>query len=226
MAEELMRFENPLTTSQLADVLVGSLSPAVEKTGQKANLEPVEKALRRLSSNPGTAKTEYDIEVLEVLHKQLKHLPVSLKVDMRFWQWMTVKRFPNFVWMRWNNGAIPKDIGGALARRGMPERFLGNRSLRAKNRNALSRLFLTADILWDKADGYKLATAAFLKQDRHTSIFEREMGLVPAAARALIRATKGMGSEDIQKTAKRLNHMGSALVLETVDERELVDLLK
>jgi hypothetical protein len=108
----------------------------------------------------------------------------------------------------------------------MVDRFLGNKSLRGKNRNALSRLFFTAEILHDKADGYKLAAAAFSNQDRHTSIFEREMGLVPAAAKALIRATKGMGSEDIQKTAKRLNHMGSALVLETTDEKELVDLLK
>lgn len=52
------------------------------------------------------------------------------------------------------------------------------------------------------------------------------MGMIPAAAKALIKTTKGMGSEEIQKTAKRLNHMGSALVLEAVEEREFIRLLK
>jgi hypothetical protein len=90
----------------------------------------------------------------------------------------------------------------------------------------LARLFFTAEILYDKALGYKLATSAFANQDRHTSIFEREMGLLPAVAKALIKGTRGLGSEEIQKTAKRLNHIGSSLVLETVDERELLSLLK
>jgi hypothetical protein len=225
MAEDLLRFESPLTASQLADVLAGSLSPAIEKTGETANLEPVEKAFRRLASKPGTGRTDYDVELCEILHKQLKHIPASLKVDMRFWQWMTVKRFPDFVWTRWN-GSIPKDIAAALSRGGMAERFLGNRSLRAKNRNALSRLFLTSDILYDKMDGYKLAAAAFLNQDRNQAIFERDFGLLSSAAKALIRATKGMGSAEIKKTAIRLNHMGSTLVLESADERELINLLK
>jgi len=225
MAEDLFRFESPLEPGELANVLRGSSNPSVLKTGQTANLEPVEKALRRLTSRSETRKTDYDIELCELLHRQLRHLPPSLKVDMQFWQWMTVKRFPGFVWARWNGG-VPADIAMAVGRAGMSDRFLGNRSLRGRNRNALCRLFLTADILYDKRDGYKLAATAFANQDRHTSIFEREMGLVPSAAKALVKATKGMGSQDIQKTAKRLNHMGSALVLETADEHELMNLLK
>src|SRR5262249_9142794 len=180
MAEDLYRFEQPLLPSQLADVLRGSVNPAVEKTGQTANLEPVEKAFRRLAGKASTRKSDYDIELCELLHKALKHIPDRLKVDMRFWQWLTVKRFPEFVWRRWSAG-VPGDIAAAVARGGMADRFLGNKSLRGKNRNALSRLFFTAEILHDKTDGYKLATTAFANQDRHTSIFEREMGLVPAA---------------------------------------------
>jgi hypothetical protein len=225
MAELLYRFETPVTPNQLADLLNGSTNAPVEKTGQMANLEPVENAFRRLAAKAATRKSDYDVELCELLHKQLKHIPAGLKVDMRFWQWLSVKRFPEFVWLRWSTG-VPNDIAAALTRGGMADRFLGSRSLRGRNRNAFSRLFFTSEILQDRVEGYKLATAAFANQDRHTSIFEREMGLVPSAAKALIRATKGMGSEEIQRTAKRLNHIGSALVLETVEERELVGLLK
>ena len=225
MTEVLYRFETPLNANQLADVLEGLANPPVEKTGAAADLQPVEKAFRRLASKAGTRKSDYDIELCEILHKQLRHIPASLKVDMRFWQWLSVKRFPEFVWTRWSTG-VPNDVGAALARGGMADRFLGNKSLRGRNRNAFSRLFFTAEILHDKIEGYKLATAAFANQDRHTSIFEREMGLVPSAAKALIKATKGMGSEEIQKTAKRLNHIGSAIVLEAVEERELISLLR
>jgi hypothetical protein len=81
-------------------------------------------------------------------------------------------------------------------------------------------------MLYDKEEGYKLAGSAFTMQDRHTSLFEREMGLVPAAARALIRLTSAMDSKQIQRTAKRLNHIGSTLVFEFMEERELISLLK
>jgi hypothetical protein len=145
---------------------------------------------------------------------------------MRMWQWMTIKRFPDLVWRRWN-GAVPRDIPGALAKPGLAPRFLGNRSsLRGRHRNTLSRLFFTADMLHDPRDGYRLAGSAFQMQDRHTSLFEREMGLVPAAAKALIRLTSAMTSKEIQRTAKRLNHIGSTLVFEYMEERELIDLLK
>jgi hypothetical protein len=225
VAEEMKRFEHLLSSSELKGVLGQTLKVAVQNIGETANLEPVEKTLKRLNSQSGTKRTDYDLELCEVLHKQLKHLPVALKVDMRFWQWMAVERFPDFVWLRWH-GEVPEDVDAALSRGGMAERFLGNRTLRGRNRNALSRLFFTADILYDNSLAYKLATSAFANQDRHQAIFERAMGLVPAAAKALIRATRGLGSEEIKSIAKRLNHIGSSLVLETVDEKELLTLLK
>jgi hypothetical protein len=226
MADEMIfRFESPLSPAELPKVLEGAIKPPVCKTGIRADLEPVEKAFQRLASKASTNKSDYDVGLCEVVHKQLNHLRGSLFVDMRFWHWLTVKRFPEFVWTRWH-GSIPDDVGIALARGGMSDRFLGKSTLRGRNRNALSRLFFTAEILYDKTDGYRLAASAFANQDRHTSLFERKMGLVPAAAKALIRVTTGMGSEDIQKTARRLNHIGSSLVFEVVDERDLIALLK
>lgn len=225
MVEDLLRFETPVSPGELAYVLLGSASPPVQKTGAKANLDPVEKTFRKLAAQSSTKKGDYDVAMCEVLHRKLKHLPAPIKLDMRMWQWLTIRRFPDFVWTRWD-GKIPTDVGAALARGGMADRFLGSRSLRGRNRNALARLFFTADILHDGKEGYRLAATAFANQDRHTSIFEREMGLVPAAAKALIKVTQKMGSEDIQKTAKRLNHIGSALVLESVDEQQLVRTLR
>jgi len=225
MAENLFRFESAVTPSQLQSIFEGRANLPVQKTGFVVDLDPVDNAFHRLASKASTKKSDYDVELCQVLHKQLKHLPANLTVDMRLWHWLAAKRLSQFVWTRWH-GSVPSDVGVALARGGMSDRFLGSSTLRGRNRNAISRLFFTAEILYDKTDGYRLAASAFANQDRHTSLFEREMGLVRAAAKALIRATTGMGSEDIQKTAKRLNHIGSSLVFEVVDERELIGLLK
>jgi hypothetical protein len=225
MPEELFRFERELEPGELALVLAGALDVPTESAGAKADLATVDKKMRQLVKDPKTNKTDYDVQLIEPLHKALKHLPSSVRVDMRMWQWMAVKRFPELVWRRWN-GKVPTDMPAALARAGLAARFLGNRSLRGRHRNAISRLFFAADMLYDKADGYKLAGSAFQMQDRHTSLFEREMGLLPSTAKALIRLTKRMNSKDIQRMAKRLNHIGSTLVFEVVEERELMDLLK
>jgi hypothetical protein len=225
MAEELYRFDDFLTLVQLESTLDKTSTAPVQKAGETANLDPIEKSLKRLKSKNGLKKTDYDLEMCEVLHKQLKHLSPGLRVDMRFWQWLTITRLPEFVWLRWH-GEVPQDIKAALGRSGMCDRFLGKRTLRGRNRNALARLFFTAEILHDKALGYKLVTSAFVNQDRHTSIFEREMGLLPEVAKALIKITRGLGSEEIQKMAKRLNHIGSSLVLEIISESELLSLLK
>jgi hypothetical protein len=224
MSEELLRFQNPVSPSELPQVLSGSIDPPVEKTGGKVDLQPVEKIFRRLATQGKKKTGEYDVAMCEALHRALKHLPTAVKLDMRMWHWLAIKRFPDFVWIRWH-GKKPGDVAAALAG-GMPARFLGNRSLRGRNRNALARLFFTAEILYDRKDGYLLATTAFANQDRHTSLFERKMGLLPDAAKALIRVTQRMGSEEIQKTAKRLNHIGSALVLDTVDEQQLIRILR
>ncbi len=225
MPEQLMRFHREVTAGDLADLLSGKPTIAAENTGYAAELGPVDKTVGRLASNPKTNKTQYDIDLAPLLHQALKHLPPPVKLDMRMWQWLAIKRFSQLVWRRWNND-LPGDIQAALAKPGLAPRFLGNNSLRGRHRNALSRLFFTAEMLQDKKDGYKLAGSAFQMQDRHASLFEREMSLVPAAAKALIRLTSGMSSKEIQRTAKRLNHIGSTLVFEFMEERELVDLLK
>jgi hypothetical protein len=225
MAEDVLRFEREIAPDELGDVLSGKSTIGLEPTGATAELEPVEKAIARLASNPKTKKTQYDIELLPLLHEALRHLPAPVRLDMRMWQWMTIVRFPDLVWERWN-GERPSDIKAALAKSGLAARFLGNASLRGRHRNALSRLFFAADMLYDKRDGYKLAGSAFQMQDRHTSLFEREMSLVPAAAKALIRLTHSMDSKQIKRTAKRLNHIGSTLVFEFMEERELLELLK
>ena len=71
-----------------------------------------------------------------------------------------------------------------------------------------------------------LVATAFANQDRQQAIFERQLGLVPAAAKALVRLTATQNSDDIKKTAKRMNHIASSIVLETFVEKELIQLLK
>src|SRR5262245_58625499 len=75
MVEDIMRFEGPVSATELADILSGSATPTLQKTGTKANLVPVENTFRKLAAQTKTEKRDYDIAMCEVLHKQLKHLP-------------------------------------------------------------------------------------------------------------------------------------------------------
>jgi hypothetical protein len=225
MPEPVLRFARSIASGELPGLLEGTLSVPTEEVGHVADLKEIDNAIRRLDSASGTRKTDYDIVLSELLHQALRHLPVPVRLDMRMWHWMAISRFPGFVWNRWFSGK-PADIATALVQEAKKQRFLGTRSLRGRNRNAFSRLFFTAEILHDSVEGYKLAATAFANQDRHTSIFERELGLVPDAAKALVRLTARMDSKGIQRTAKRLNHIASSLVIETVPQSDLIKLLK
>lgn len=226
MSEDIFRFEREITSGELADLLAGRTKVGLETTGSKANLSCVDATIEKLISSPKKMNnSQCDMELSPLLHQAVQHVPRPVRLDMGMWQWMAIMRFPKLVWQRWN-GEQPKDIQAALAKGGLAARFLGNRSLRGRHRNALSRLFFTADMLYDEKEGYRLVGSAFQMQDRHTSLFEREMGLLPASAKALIRLTQAMSSKEIQKTARRLNHIGSTLVFEVMEERELVDLLR
>ena len=220
-----MRYERTVHPEELSGMLVGTATVPTENTGHLADLAKIDKAFKALVKSGKVRKTDYDVKLVELIHQVLKSLPIELLVDMRFWHWLAVERFQDLVWERWFGGR-PVDMDLAVAPSAAKARFLGTRSLRGRNRNALSRLFFTAEILYDQKDGYRLATTAFANQDRHTSIFERELGLMPDAAKALIRTTAKMDSKRIQKTAMRLNHIGSTLVLEAASENQLIKLLK
>jgi hypothetical protein len=225
MVEDILRFSREIDASELADVIAGRTKVPLEMTGNSADLAPMDSAIERLIRGSKKLDTrQCDMELSPLLHQALKDLPRPAKLDMRMWHWFSIIRFPVLVWGRWN-GEQPSDIDAALAKGGLAARFLGNRSLRGRHRNALARLFFTAEMLYDAKEGYRLVGSAFQMQDRHTSLFEREMGLLPATARALIRLTQGMDSKEIQKMAKRLNHIGSTLVFEVMEERELRELL-
>ena len=109
MLEDLLRFVSPVSPSELPEVLSGSTNAPVEKTGQRANLEPVEKIFRKLEAQGKRKTGDYDIAMCEALHRQLKHLPAPVKLDMAMWHWLTIKRFPDFVWIRWY-GKVPPTL--------------------------------------------------------------------------------------------------------------------
>jgi hypothetical protein len=132
------------------------------------------------------------------------------------------------VWKRWL-GNIPDSPAVALESGSLWQRFLGNQSgkstLSGMSRQALARLWWCAEILGTE-DGYRLARTAVRRQDLYQAVFEREFGLYPPAARACIKFFDGRSENEAREGTRRLNQLLSTLVLETLDEDDIMQMLE
>ena len=65
--------------------------------------------------------------------------------------------------------------------------------------------------------------------DFHTSIFDREFGLIPSIAKYIIKYCSEeniLDMKGIQKIAKRVNHLGSTLILDELNYTTFKKLLR
>jgi hypothetical protein len=126
-----------------------------------------------------------------------------LLLDMKYWQWLAIAVFQDFVWARWFDER-PTDLREVMTS-GKAEHFLGKTSLAGFARNTLSRLYFATDLLFSEEDGYKWSRAAFTQQEKHKSIFERKFGLCREACLAVLKLTDGKRGTETQLLTRRLN---------------------
>lgn len=163
--------------------------------------------------------------ISEIIYQELSELDNRDLSDMRFWQWLSLEHLQNYIWQRW---WISKNIDGDKSIPTTKEqkisiikiiyddsenkwspltvRFLGGTSLKSlTSRNAISRLFWPRKILGSS----DLVTKCFEKQDIAVSVFERQFGLHPEAARAFVESISQkhakLDKKNIQQEAKKLN---------------------
>jgi hypothetical protein len=165
MADRLFRYERLVSRHELVDLIANPA--AVNKIALKGTADlkrlrrRVTEELAKKPSNPA----QLDVNLVEDVHKKFQHLPRQLLLDMRFWQWLTIEVFTDFVWARWFGGK-PEDVADAVSKPSAARRFLGSGSLSGTSHNTMCRIYCAAERLYSKADGYKWAKSVFQQQDR------------------------------------------------------------
>ena len=213
----VLRYAKPLNSDHLEDVLGGGRWPT-EPLGSAIPLEGVDDAVGSVPAD--AAGSAIDAALLEPLHGAL---PLTRReaADPRVWQWLSVNRFPSFVWRRWaGHVPAPAELKDALAAKYHP-RFLARPSLNGISRNTFARLWWTAEQLGD----YDLARSALSNQDMFQNIFERFFGIYPAAARACLERFDGRSEAEIRKAAKWLQQCATTTLLEGLEEHEVAAIL-
>ena len=225
MTESLSRFTRRVSGPELEHALSdgGVGLPPLETISGEAPLEEVAAAIAAIRAESGGIPPASDRKLAPVVHSALKNSERRVLLDVRFWQWLTVVRFKDYVLDRWCSDVRFEE--GVPLRNEERQHFLGGTSLVGTARNALARLFWSADILWTAEDGYTLAQAALERQDLFTGIFERELCLYPEAARSCVRQLRDVGEKRHRAALRRLNFLLSTTVLETLDSDSVARLL-
>lgn len=232
MRVKLRRFTASVPTDALARVLADSSRFDVEDLGREVDLTACLGAIEdsRFEVRSRSTGPEADARMAAPLYSALSSaLDRRLATDPRVWHWLcTSTQLREYVWLRWH-GMVPASPQEALAQGDLAIRFLGTASINGQMRNALSRIYLTVDTLSDGLDdedeGIALAQAALRNSDLHLQLFDRQLSLHPAVARAAVRVFRDWKGEDLRTPLIRLNRLATTLLIEDLDDEEAERLL-
>jgi hypothetical protein len=233
MVQELRRFTVPITRPWLYRLMENPDSLPVETLDRLADLEGIQSKISQLIDEngdkalPAGQRSLWDRELIQPLYEALRSLPRKILVDMRFWHWLCILPLQDFVWYRWH-GYIPEHPRRALSEHhALVGRFTGTPTLNGFSRNALSRLYWCASTLYSENEGFYWVELALQNQDLYQAIFERKFSLYPPAVKACLKELKDKTETERREATRRLNHHLTTIVLETLSEddiRQLIDL--
>ena len=226
---KLSRLLTSISDHELISALRSPSKIPVEELDHQIDLSEFDEKVDELINNNIT-DSDIDGHLVEPLHRALKNLPKELLIDMRLWQWFSVIRHPDLVWLRWR-GSVPVDPEdgfnhGKGGRKIATIRFLGGASINGHGRNTFARLFFAAERLLDKDDNYDLAKRLFTSQELHLGISDREFGLLPSVNRVLTRELADLTDLKVRSSVQKLNSLGGSYCLDLLNESELTDLLE
>ena len=227
---QLSRLITSISDQDLISALRSSSKIPVEELDHQIDLSALDEKVDEII-NKKITDSAIDGHLVEPLHRALKNLPDELLIDMRLWQWFTVVRHPELVWLRWR-GSVPVDPengfkNGKSGRQIATIRFLGGASINGHGRNTFARLFFAAQrLLGRDNDDYDLARRLFTSQELHLGISDREFGLLPSVNRVLTRELADLTDLKVRSSVQKLNSLGGSFCLDFLDESELTDLLQ
>lgn len=230
MTQRLFRLCAPLSESGLIEALRYPEKFTVVPIDQDVDLSRLDYLIRDLNSR-GAGDSAIDSELVEPLHRCLRHLPEEITTDMRVWHWFCVARYPELVWRRWR-GLPPADpeegfLKGQGHRPVPAGRFLGTPSINGHGRNTFARLFFAAErLIGAQGEEYDLVRRLFSSQELHLGVSDREYGLLPPVNRVLTRELADLPDLKVRAGVRRLNALGGSLCLDLLEEDEIADLVR
>ena len=230
MTQRLFRLCAPLSESVLIEALRHPEKFTVGPIEQDVDLSRLDYLIRDLNSR-GAGDSAIDSELVEPLHRCLRHLPEEITTDMRVWHWFCVARYPELVWRRWR-GLPPADPEEGFLKgqghRPVPSgRFLGTPSINGHGRNTFARLFFAAErLIGAQGEDYDLVRRLFSSQELHLGVSDREYGLLPPVNRVLTRELADLPDLKVRAGVRRLNALGGSLCLDLLEEDEIACLVR
>ena len=107
MKQSLFRLCAPLSESGLVEALRDPDKVHVASVDHDVDLSELDALIRDLNCR-GARDSAIDAELVEPLHRSLRHLSEKVTTDIRVWHWFCVIRYPELVWRRWR-GLPPAD---------------------------------------------------------------------------------------------------------------------
>ncbi len=217
--EELLRYKEPLRSSQLPDVLTARVTPPTTPTGVMKEIDNLATEAESICGRSERG-TELDALFAPVLHRELKGTPTRILTDSGLWHWLATQPLSGFVKHRW----LP-DKGADLEKvTAQQERFLGKSTLNGVNRNALARLYWTAEATVVAGD-YDLTKKVLQNADLHLQIFDRELSLDYRLARECVRSLHDVGEDHHRQAIVNIRVRLGTVVIEALDEAAIAELV-
>jgi hypothetical protein len=222
MSRFLQRLQCPINERALVDALRKADELPINELSSRIDLSELDQTIRS-AIDAGIRESALDTFLVEPLHRTLRGMDEALKTDMRIWHWLTVVRYPDLVWLRWQ-GSVPADPEEGFmlgnGRRPVPAvRFLGTASINGHGRNTFARLFFAAERLIGRAGSdYDLVRRLFNSQELHLGLSDREYGLLPHVNRVLTRRLADLPDQQVRAGVRNLNALGGSICLDLLDE--------
>ena len=222
MSRFLQRLQCPINERALVDALRKADELPINELSSRIDLSELDQTIRS-AIDAGIRESALDTFLVEPLHRTLRGMDEALKTDMRIWHWLTVVRYPDLVWLRWQ-GSVPADPEEGFmlgnGRRPVPAvRFLGTASINGHGRNTFARLFFAAERLIGRAGSdYDLVRRLFNSQELHLGLSDREYGLLPHVNRVLTRRLADLPDQQVRAGVRNLNALGGSICLDLLEE--------
>lgn len=230
MTTNLFRLRTPLNEQGLIEALRHTENVDVEQIDYDVDLSGLDELILILNSR-GAGDSTIDANLVEPLHRSLRHLPQHITTDMRVWHWFCVVKYPELVWRRWR-GLYPADpeegfLKGVGHRPVPAGRFLGTPSINGQGRNTFARLFFAAErLIGAQGEDYALVRRLFSSQELHLGVSDREYGLLTPVNRVLTRELADLPDLKVRAGVRRLNALGGSLCLDLLGEDEITVLVR
>ena len=165
-------------------------------------------------------RSSWDATLATHVHHAFAGVERRTLLDISMWHWVTTYPMRDFVVARWLPSVDLASQDGLT--RSEADRFLGGPSLVGFARNALARLYWSADALVQDPDDSSLVPTLLGNQDFFVGVFERRIGLYPPAAQACAIALADSSESERRNVLARLNFVLSTSVMEELDRATLV----